>query len=133
MRTTALGTPDFLQNKKGIFLQINVCSLQKMRFPENHKLVIYFSLTTPPPQLADKPPGGPTRERLISVHFGSVWLRFGSVWLRLAPFRVCFGSVSGPFRGVGWGRGGVGVGSGRGAFAREKNITITSVSQRTLP
>ena len=42
---------------------------------------------------------------MISVHFGSVWLR-------LAPFRVCSGSVSGPFRvrfgGVGWGRGGVG-------------------------
>ena len=31
-------------------------------------------------------------------------------------FRVRFGSVSGPF-------GGVGVGSGRGAFVREKNIT----------
>ena len=41
----------------------------------------------------------------VSAPFGSVWLRFGSV---LAPFRVCFGSVSGPFRGVGWGRGGVG-------------------------
>ena len=45
---------------------------------------------------------------MISVHFGSVWLRsapFGSVWLRFGsvpgPFRVCFG-------GAGWGRGGVG-------------------------
>ena len=26
----------------------------------------------------------------------------------MGPFRVCFGSVSGPFWGVGWGRGGVG-------------------------
>ena len=43
--------------------------------------------------------------------FGPFRLRLapcGSVWLRLAPFRVCFGSISGPFRGVGWGRGGVG-------------------------
>ena len=38
------------------------------------------------------------------LNFGPFPLRvapFGSVWLR-------FGSVSGPFRGVGWGRGGVG-------------------------
>ena len=35
-------------------------------------------------------------------------LDFGPFWLRLAPFRVCFGSVSGPFWGVGWGQVGVG-------------------------
>ena len=31
-----------------------------------------------------------------------------STLLSLAPFRVCFGPVLGPFRGVGWGQGGVG-------------------------
>ena len=54
-----------------------------------------FPLQPHPPQ-PDKPPRCPTPEGLISVHFGSVWLRSGP-----------FGSVSGPFRGVGWGRGGV--------------------------
>ena len=76
------------------------------------RLVIFFFPYNPhPPPIPTNPPGRPTREGLISVHFGSVWLRsapFGSVWLRLAPFRVCSGSVSGPFRGcwVGswWGR-----------------------------
>ena len=69
---------------------------------------ILFLLQPPPLPIPTNPPGRPTREGLISVHFGSVWLRsapFGSVWLRFGsvpgPFRVCFG-------GVGWGRGGVG-------------------------
>ena len=69
---------------------------------------ILFPLPPPPLPIPTNPPGRPTREGLILVHFGSVWLRsapFGSVWLR-------FGSVPGPFRvrfgGVGWGRGGVG-------------------------
>ena len=84
------------------------------------RLVIFFFPYNPPPPYPDKPPARPTRKSLISVHFGSVWLRFssvGSVWLH-------FGSVLGPFRvrfGV---LGGVGVGSGRGASVREKNITI---------
>ena len=63
----------------------------------------------PPPPYPDKHPARPTPKNLISVHFGSVWLRFGSVWLRLAPFRVCFGSVFGSvfgcWVGSGWGRG----------------------------
>ena len=71
-------------------------------------VIFFFPYNPTPPPYPDKPPARPTPKSLISVHFGSVWLRFGSVWLRLAPFRVCFGSVSGPFRGVGWGRGGVG-------------------------
>ena len=64
--------------------------------------ILSFPLQPHPPPYPDKPPGCPTPESLISVHFGSVWLC-------LAPFRVCFGSFSGPlkFRGVGWGRGGV--------------------------
>ena len=71
----------------------------------------------PPPPHPDKAPARPTPKSLISVPSGSVSVCFGFVWLR-------FGSVSGPFRGVGWGRGGVGVGSGRGASVRETNITI---------
>ena len=66
---------------------------------------------------------------MISVHFGSVSVRFGSVGLRLAPFwpfRVCFGSVSGPFWGVGWGRGGVGE---RG-FCKGKKISLPSGRRR---
>ena len=79
-------------------------------------LVIFFSPYNPPPPSRQTPPSCPTREGLISVHFGSVWLHFGSVWLRSGPFRLRFGSVSGPLSGVG-------VGSGRGASVREKNIT----------
>ena len=78
-----------------------------------------FPYNPPAPPHPDKPPGCPAPESLISVHFGSVSVCFGSVWLRLALFRVCFGSVLRPFRGVGWGRG---EGLGRGAFVREKNI-----------
>ena len=66
----------------------------------------------------DKPPR-PSHPR--GLDFGPFRLRlapFGSVWLRLAPFRVCSGSVSGPF-------GGCWVGSVRGAFVREKNITTS--------
>ena len=74
----------------------------------------------PTPPYADKTPGCPTSESLISVHFGSISVLFGSIWVRLGPFRVYFGSVWGPF-GV---LDGVGVGSGRGAAVREKNITI---------
>ena len=74
----------------------------------------------PPPPHPDKPPGRPTPESLIWVHFGSV-LR-----VRLGPFQLCFGSVSGPFRGVGWGRG-------EGASVREKNITtLQSDPTKTL-
>ena len=73
---------------------------------------ILFPLQPLPLPIPTNPPGRPTREGLISVHFGSVRLR-------LAPF----GSVSGlfrvRFRGVGW----VVVGSVRGAYVREKNIT----------
>ena len=53
-----------------------------------------------PPPPSRQTPARPTAKSLISVHFGSV---SGSVW---GPF--WFRSVSGPFRGVGWGRGGVG-------------------------
>ena len=77
---------------------------------------ILFPLQPPTPPHPDTPPGRPTREGLISVHFGSVWLRsapFGSVW---GLFRVRFGSVSGVL-------GVVVVGSVRGASVREKNIT----------
>ena len=64
-----------------------------------------FPLQAQPPPHPDKPPGCPTTKSLILVHCGSVSVHFGSVWLRLGPFRVSFGSVSGPFWGVGWGRG----------------------------
>ena len=91
--------------------------------PPTPFLVIFFFPYNPHSAPSRQtPPAVPwTREDLISVHFGSIWLRSGPFWLRLAPFRVCFGSVSGLFRGV---VGGVGVGSGRGASVREKNITI---------
>ena len=69
-------------------------------------VTFFFPYNPPPPQ--PRQTARPTPKSLISVHFGSVWLRFGSIWLRLAPFRLRFGSVSGPFRGVGWGRGGFG-------------------------
>ena len=86
-------------------------------------LVIFlFPYNPPTPPAPTNPPPVPPRKAEfcpISAPFGSVSAPFGSVWLRLAPFRVCFGSVSDPFRGVGW----VGVGSGRGASVREKNIT----------
>ena len=52
----------------------------------------FFFLTTPtPPPVPTNPPGHPTPEGLILVHFSSFSIRFGSVWLRLA-FRVCFGA-----------------------------------------
>ena len=78
---------------------------------------ILFPLQPPPLPIPTNPPGRPTREGLISVHFGSVRLRsapFGSV---SGLFRVRFGSVSGVL-------GGVVAGSARGASVREKNITI---------
>ena len=50
-----------------------------------------FPLQPSLPPIPTIPPGCPTREGLISVHVGSVWLRLGSV---LGPFRV-----------RGWGRG----------------------------
>ena len=85
-----------------------------------------FALQPPPPSpIPTNPPGRPTPESLISVHFGSVSALFGSVWLR-------FGSVSAPFRlrfGV---LGGVGVGLGRGASVREKNITSLFPSSNRL-
>ena len=76
-------------------------------------VVFFFPYNPPPPPTPTNPPARPITKILISVHFGSVWLR-------LAPglFQVRFGFVSGPF---GWGRG---VGSGRGASVRGKNITI---------
>ena len=77
---------------------------------------ILFPLQPPPLPIPTNPPGRPTREGLISVHFGSVWLRsapFGSV---SGLFRIRFGSVSGVL-------GGVVVGSVKGASVREKNIT----------
>ena len=75
-----------------------------------------FPLQPPTPHHPDKPPGRPTPESLISVHFGSVWVLFGCV---SGPFWVHFGVL-----------GGVGVRSGRGASVREKNITrfVTVVS-----
>ena len=85
-------------------------------FSEPHKrstkvVIVFFSYNPHlPPSL---PPGRPTPQSLISVHFGSISVRFGSFRVRLGPFRVCFWSVWGPFRGVGWGRGG-GRGWGRG-------------------
>ena len=87
-------------------------------------LVIFFFPYNPAPPPIPTNPRPPHPERLISVHFGSVSVRFGFIWLRLpmAPFRVCSGSVSGPFRGVGWGRGGVGE---RG-FCKGKNITVVA-------
>ena len=70
---------------------------------------IFFFPYNPPhsPTLTKPPPVPPEK-----LNFGSVWLRLAPFRLRSAPFgsvsglfRVRFGSVSGPFRGVGWGRG----------------------------
>ena len=61
---------------------------------------------TPPPSQQTPRPSHPKK-----LDFGPFRLRFGpfrSVWVRLALFRVCFGSGSAPFRGVGWRRGGIG-------------------------
>ena len=94
------------------------CSVDGQGFC-NSSVVIFFFPLQPPPLPPDKVHGCPTREGLISVHFGSVRLRlapFGSVWLR-------FGSVSDPFQVRFRVLGGVGVGSGRGASVRQKNIT----------
>ena len=63
-------------------------------------VVIFFFPYNPPPP--DKPPGRPTPESLISVHFGCVSVRFGSV---SGLFRVRFGSVLGCRVGSEWGRG----------------------------
>ena len=63
-----------------------------------------FSLTTPtPPPIPANPPAVPPHRAWFRPNFGSV----------SAPFRVCFGSVSG-----------CSVGLGRRASAREKNINI---------
>ena len=70
------------------------------------KLVIFFFLTTP------TPPPWPSHRR--ELDFGPFRVRFG-------PFRVRLGSVSGPFRGVGWGR------------AEGKRISKFSVTFRTVP
>ena len=105
----------FLSNRE--MLEISrMLGTVKGKPARNLWLVIFFFPYNPPPPYPGKPPARPTPKSLISVDFGSVWLRFGSGWLR-------FGSVSGLFRvrfGV---LGGVGVGSGRGASVREKNIT----------
>ena len=101
---------EFPRNKETSYLRTLLDTTFSWGFLEAPKIVIFFFPYNPhpPPPIPTKPPGRPTREGLISVHFGSIWLRsglFGSVWLR-------FGSLSGPFRvrfgGVGWGRGGVG-------------------------
>ena len=60
------------------------------------KVVIFFFPYNPPPY-PDKPPARPTPKSLISVHFGSVWLRFGSV---SGLFRVRFGSLGGVREGL---------------------------------
>ena len=57
-----------------------------------------FPCNPTPPPFRQTPPGCPTREGSISVHFGSVRVR-------LAPFRGCPGSVSGCLVGSGWGLG----------------------------
>ena len=68
------------------------------------------------PAHPDKPPGRPTPESFISVHFGSVSARFGSVWLRFwSVFRIRF-SVSGCCMG------------GGGVFCEEKEDHYLSVS-----
>ena len=79
--------------------------------------------TPPTPLHPDKPPGRPTPESLISVHFGSVPVRFGSVPVRFGSVSGPFRSVSGPFQVRFSSVLGCWVGSGRGASAREKNIT----------
>ena len=66
--------------------------------------MIFFFPYNPPTPLPRQTPRPSHREKL---DFSPFQLRFGSVRLRLARFWVCFGSISGPFRGVGWGRGGV--------------------------
>ena len=73
---------------------------------KHSKLVIFFFPYNPPnPPTPTNPPPVPPRKAWF---LGPFRLRFGSIWLRLALFRLCFGSVSGPFQGVGWGRVGVG-------------------------
>ena len=74
-------------------------------------MIFFFPYNAPTPPTPTNPPPVPPRKaefRSISAPSGSVSAPFGSVWLLSAPFRLLFGSFSGPFRGVGWGRGGVG-------------------------
>ena len=83
--------------------------VQRQHLTKNANLVIFFFPYNPhPPPPRQTPPAVPperARFRSVSAPFGSVSAPFR---LRLALFRLRFGSVSGPFRGVGWGRGGVG-------------------------
>ena len=74
-----------------------------------------YNLHSPPSRQTPQP----SHPRDSELDFGPFRVRFSSVWLRLAPF----GSVSGPFRGVGWGQGGVRAGSGRGASVLEYQKT----------
>ena len=59
------------------------------------RLVIFFFPYNPPHPIPRQTPRPSHPEKLD----------FGPFRLCSAPFGVCFGSVSGPFRGVGWGRG----------------------------
>ena len=103
------------------FSQITVTPSCK-EIPVNIRLSpIFFFPCNPPSPQADQPPPAVPPERAkffgqFRLHFGSVWLRFGSV---SGPFSW------GPFRGVGWGRGGVGE---RG-FCKGKDYHYTIVSK----
>ena len=77
-------------------------------FGKNTGVVIFFfPYNLPPP---DRPPGHPTPESLISVHFGSV----------SGPF----GPVSGQFRVRFWVRFGVLGGVGERGFCKGKRISL---------
>ena len=124
---TSLPSPHKGQNTCGIFAGASTgAPTNQTEIPKSLEFS-FFSLQPPPPPIPTNPPGRPTPEGLISVHFGSISVRFGSVWLCLAPFRVCFGSVSGPFRGAGWGRGGV----GERDFCKGKEYHYPKVSKRS--
>ena len=72
-------------------------------------VIFLFPYNPPTPPIPTKPPPAVPTERAwvrsISAPLGSVRVHLAP--FGLAPFWVGYGSVSGPFRGVGWGRGGV--------------------------
>ena len=81
---------------------------------------VLFPYSPHPPTRQDPPPVHPKKLDFgpFRLRFGSVSGPFGSVWRR-------FGSFSGHFGYVRWGRG-------EGLLVREKNITMLNVSGTSL-
>ena len=86
------------------FMRVMILKRMVYFFPSDKAILVIFFFPYNPHPDKPPPPVPPQKAwfRSISAPFRSVSRPFQ---LRLAPFRVCFGSVSGPFRGVGWGQG----------------------------